>query len=141
MNTINFSLRIWGITQLLFNGLALLLSAFSIIPLMLVPALAGGLCSLFFFSLFLTGILKFTKKRHAAFLLVILAVVVSCFIPLYGFTYLQSGSLVLWDTHSKLYPAILVAAGCGVIATLICQRDLFLMQRNRLALLMSRKHG
>jgi hypothetical protein len=140
MNTINFSLRIWGVAQLLFNGLSLLLSAFSVIPLMLVPALAGGLCSLFFFFLFLTGVITFTRKRHVAFLLLSLGIVVSCFIPLYGFTWLQSGRLVLWDSHSGLYPAILVAAVCGIVSTAVHYRDLFRMQR-QYPLLADRRHG
>jgi len=129
MNAISFSLRIWAVAQLLFNGLGLLLSALSILPLMLVPALAGGLCSWLFFFGSLAGIVRFTSKRHVAFLLLSIAVLISCFIPLYLFTYVQMGRLVWWDAHSRIYPAILMAAGCGILSIALHHRSLFRMQR------------
>lgn len=130
METVNFSLRVWGITELVFNGLALLLYACSILPPMLLPAMAGGICSLVIFSIAFLPIVHCSQRRSTTLLLASLAIVFACFIPLYAFNYLMNGGLVLWKLHSKMYLAVLIAAFCGVTTILTNAQTLFRIQRN-----------
>lgn len=132
MNVINFSIRIWAVAQLLFQGLGLLLAACSILPILLVPAFVGGLCSFLLFSLCLAGVVQFRQQRSGFLWLLSLAVLIACFVPLYLYDYLQTGRLVLWDTHSRIYPAILMAAGCGIVSILLNRRSLYRLQRQGL---------
>lgn len=132
MNAINFSIRIWAVAQLLFQGLGLLLAACSILPLLLVPAFVGGLGALLLFSCCLAGIVSCCQQRSTFLLLLSLAVLISCFLPLYIHNYLETGRLVLWDAHSRIYPAILIAAGCGIISILLHRRSLYRLHRQGL---------